>query len=296
MPELPEVETLKRALSPMIIGKTINAVWQSRLALRINIPPKQAQGLVGWRVTDVMRRGKNILWKLAKGDSNSCLLIHLGMSGRLRFCSTKEVREKHDHWEISFEEESIVLRYQDPRRFGGWSIAHSLTAIEDMLTLGQEPLSDILSPEIVDILSTRPPFNAQSLFQQTRQSQQPIKVWLMNGQNIAGIGNIYASEALFLAGINPARPAQKLLKKECATLVDGIHKILRQAIVAGGSTLRDYRQVDGEMGYFQFNFSVYDRAEELCIKCLDDRPPRHQKILHIVQAGRSTYYCPHCQS
>lgn len=271
MPELPEVETTRRGIEPYLLNEKITALtihqWQLRWAIPKNITDIKQQ-----KITSVERRGKYILIKTAKGTA----IVHLGMSGSLRICTnTNEPLRKHDHVEMQLSN-GAMLRLHDPRRFGCllWQAAseptHSL-----LEKLGPEPLLD--------------DFDAAHLIQATRKRKVPIKNLIMNSHIVVGVGNIYASEALFMAGVRPSRAAGRITYAECEKLVAAIKKILKQSIEQGGTTLRDFVNSDGEPGYFKQSLFVYGREGEACQKC-------KQPIKQMVLGQRSTFYCPKCQS
>jgi len=271
MPELPEVETSRRGIEPHILNKTVNDVIIRQRKLRWPITAGLKSQLTGQKINQVDRRGKYILLRSDAGT----VIMHLGMSGSLRILDKNTPAEKHDHLDICFNNNKI-LRLRDPRRFGAvlWTrsdpLKHKLLA-----SLGPEPLSD--------------EFNADYLFQQSRNRKVAIKIFLMNSQIVVGVGNIYASESLFRAGINPKRAANKISLSRYQALVDAVKFILRQSIQQGGTTLRDFTQQDGKPGYFQQTLSVYGRKSEPCLKC-------GTLIKQFTQAQRSTFYCPHCQT
>ena len=278
MPELPEVETIRLGMIPAIRNKRIAAVTVHRHDLRMHIPRNFAQGLKGETVTSLLRRGKYIL---AFTKSGTGFVLHLGMSGRLRIYGPGDFkakeRQKHDHvlWRM---EDNSALVFHDPRRFGmiipmtraGWQ---SQSPFDRM---GPEPLSD--------------DFTGPALAQALARRNGPIKTALLDQTVVAGIGNIYACEALYQAGIHPSARASSLRPKETARLAAALKDVLTRALAAGGSTLRDYRDASGERGYFQHHFSVYDRAGQTCPDCTCR--PASGGIVRIVQAGRSTFYCP----
>ena len=267
MPELPEVEVTRRGIEHLV-GRKITAVSVREPRLRWRVPATVG-ALAGTIVRGISRRGKYLLIDCGSGH----LILHLGMSGSLRFVPPGTVPQKHDHVDLAFE--GSVLRLRDPRRFGAllWTDAapesHPLLA-----DLGVEPLSR--------------DFDARKLHALARGRRTAIKQLLMDGHNIVGVGNIYASEALFLAGIRPRTAAHRLSLEQCARLVVAIKRTLRSAIRAGGSSLRDFIGSDGELGSFQTRYHVYDRTELPCRRC---RAP----IRRIVQGQRASFYCPGCQ-
>jgi formamidopyrimidine-DNA glycosylase len=268
MPELPEVEVTRKGLAPHLVGRAIVAVAVREPRLRWRIP-EAVRALAGRVVRSVRRRGKYLL--LDCGDGH--LILHLGMSGSLRLVAPGTLPGKHDHFDLAIGDK--VLRLRDPRRFGAvlWTTeppeAHPL-----IRHLGVEPLSSA--------------FNAGKLQALTRASAVQIKPFLMDGQRIVGVGNIYASESLFLAGIHPRTRAGRLSPARGKRLVSAIKGTLRTAIRAGGSSLRDFVGSDGARGYFQRRAWVYDRAGEKCRRC-------GGAIRRIVQGQRATYFCPVCQ-
>jgi len=270
MPELPEVETTRRGVTPGLVGTTIERVTVRNPRLRWPLPPDLPERLAGQRVLGVTRRAKYLLVEFADGT----LIVHLGMSGSLRFVPLGTPPEKHDHvdWQLSSGQ---LLRYRDPRRFGAvlWHIGpielHPLLA-----SLGPEPLSDA--------------FDGEHLFRSVQGRTIAIKQAIMDNHLVVGVGNIYANEALFHAGIHPARAAGRLSRDECARLADTIKLVLARAIEAGGSTLRDFVGAGGEPGYFQQTYYVYARDDEPCRHC-------GTPIRQLRQGQRSSYYCPLCQ-
>ena len=273
MPELPEVEVTRRGIAPALTGLRIAAVRARVPALRYPVPAKLGRLLAERRLDAVHRRGKYLLLDFGTGH----LLIHLGMSGSLRLVTTDKPAEKHDHLDLVFSGRGgdTALRLRDPRRFGavlwldGDPTRHPLLA-----SLGIEPLDDAFTPEWL----------ANAL----RGLTAPIKTTLMDSHRIVGIGNIYASESLFRAGIDPRRPAGTISRPRLARLVPAIKQTLSAAIAAGGSSLRDFIRSDGSSGYFQQQYFVYGRTGEPCRAC--GRP-----IRELRQGQRATFYCPRCQ-
>ena len=270
MPELPEVETTRRGIEPHINHQTINDVVVRNHALRWPIPEKLRQKTCKQQIQSVGRRGKYLLLGLETGT----VIIHLGMSGSLRICSTGTAAEKHDHVDFIFGN-NMILRLRDPRRFGAvlWT-AKDPAKHKLLSSLGPEPLED--------------DFNGRYLFQQSRKRSASIKSLIMNSHIVVGVGNIYACESMFLAGINPKRKAGSLSLARCDRLVSSIKKVLAESITQGGTTLRDFIRENGEPGYFAQKLFVYGRAGKPCAKC--GRP-----IRQITQQQRSTYYCTRCQ-
>lgn len=270
MPELPEVETTKRGISLHIEGETVSEVIVRQPRLRWPIPADLARILTGKKILHVSRRAKYLLFTFEHGT----LLIHLGMSGNLRVLTEAFPPEKHDHFDLLFAN-GKRLRYRDPRRFGAclWQAAengpHPL-----LLALGPEPLTD--------------EFNAAVLQLACAKRKTAIKLVIMDNHTVVGVGNIYASESLFRARINPDRPASSLNTQEAEQLVSAIKTTLHDAITAGGSTLRDYVDSDGKAGYFQLSAFVYGRAGMPCRVCGNE-------IKQMRQGQRSTFWCSVCQ-
>ncbi|MBQ0749961.1 MAG: bifunctional DNA-formamidopyrimidine glycosylase/DNA-(apurinic or apyrimidinic site) lyase [Roseovarius sp.] len=282
MPELPEVETVRRGLTPVMEGQVIARATVNRPDLRWPFPPDMAARLTGQRVTALRRRSKYILADLTSGES---LLIHLGMSGRMlvsgdplgRFVHDHPAPEKHDHVVLDMEGGARIT-FNDPRRFGAMDLLPTMTAEAHPLLarLGPEPLGNA--------------FNEPYLVAALKGRNTPIKSALLDQRIVAGLGNIYVCEALFRARISPLRRAGALSAKRAAALVPIIRAVLADAITAGGSSLRDFRQADGELGYFQHSFDVYGREGE---PCRNAGCKGH--IARVTQAGRSSFYCHQCQ-
>lgn len=271
MPELPEVETTRRGLLPKMKGRTIMKVEVSNRSLRWPIPKDFEKRVAGKQVIDLRRRAKYLLFDLNSGD---VVLSHLGMSGSFRVVSANRYRgKKHDHVLLHLDNH-LVVAFHDPRRFGMMEAIKKSDEKEHKLLegLGPEPLSKN--------------FNAAYLERVLSKRNAPIKPVLMDQKIVVGVGNIYASESLFLAGIHPHTPANRV--KALEPLVAAVQRTLESAIESGGSSLRDYMGAEGEAGYFQHHFQVYDRAGEDCFVC-------RKKITTEVMAGRSTYYCSTCQ-
>ena len=270
MPELPEVETTRRGLEPLLVGRRIRAAIVRNRAMRQPVPRRLPQQLAGATVRALTRRGKYLLFDCGAGT----LILHLGMSGRLWVVRDGAPPGKHDHFDLVLDDGTVV-RLRDPRRFGlvlwqaGDPLAHALLA-----SIGPEPLSAA--------------FDGTRLHAATRGRSTAIKHVIMDSHVVAGVGNIYANEALFRAGIDPRATARRLSRERCATLADRIRETLHLAIDAGGSSLRDYVGSDGMAGNYQSQFLVYDRAGEPCPRC-------GAKIREIRQGQRSTFYCPRCQ-
>ena len=269
MPELPEVETTRRGISPHVIGKKVSWVDIRQDQLRWPVSPGLAQHLAGLIIRDVDRRAKYLLFITDHGR----LMMHLGMSGSLRIMSRTVEPGKHDHVDIGFDDGS-VLRYRDPRRFGSMFWLQDGDSHTLLDNLGPEPLSD--------------EFNGHYLYQQSRQRRTAVKMFLMNSRIVVGVGNIYANEALFQAGIRPDRSAMRISEQRYQRLADAVRKVLTEAISAGGTTLRDFVREDGSPGYFHMQLTVYGRRNEPCVQC------RHP-LKEIRLSGRSTIFCQHCQ-
>ena len=266
MPELPEVETTKTSLLPLL-DQTVLKVEVRQPSLRWPIP-ENIQKLVGQKLLKLTRRSKYIL---AEFEQDS-MLWHLGMSGSFRLCAATDELRKHDHLIIQFED--IELRYHDPRRFGCilWLDQDSQSKLID--TLGPEPLSEA--------------FNAEYLAEKFKKKNVAAKVAIMDNHMVVGVGNIYATESLFNVGIHPAQPASSLSFQQIEQLVIEIKRILKQAIDLGGSTLRDYTNAMGENGYFQQTLLAYGRAGEMCVNC--------ETTLENLKLGqRASVFCPECQ-
>ena len=278
MPELPEVETVMRGLRPALEGKVIARALVHRPDLRFPLPPGLARRLTGARVLGFRRRGKYILMRLEGGDS---LLVHLGMSGRMvigHAGSNAETAHEHIVLETA---DGARIGFVDPRRFGSVDLVRTSDEERHKLLAGMGP------EQLED------DFTVASLAAALGGKKTPIKAALLDQRVVAGLGNIYVCEALFRAGISPQRLAQTIPGARAARLVPAIKDTLREAIAAGGSSLRDYVQPDGELGYFQHAWKVYGREGERCENC--PGPPGCAGIRRIVQSGRSTFYCPRTQ-
>ncbi|MFP5392121.1 MAG: bifunctional DNA-formamidopyrimidine glycosylase/DNA-(apurinic or apyrimidinic site) lyase [Gammaproteobacteria bacterium] len=276
MPELPEVEVTRRGVAPHLEGRVVERVLLRRDGLRWPFPPELASLLQGQRITHTGRRGKYLLIGFAHGT----LIIHLGMSGHLRVLPAATQAKKHDHIDLVVEGEDgpQALRLNDPRRFGAvlWHANEDGPLDQHVLlrALGVEPLEE--------------GFDGALLYRATRGKSAPIKQVLLGGDIVVGVGNIYACESLFRAGINPKTPAGRIGRERYDKLAHAIRTILAEAIVAGGSTLRDFLSVNGNSGYFQQSYFVYDRAGVPCRNC-------GSPVRQIKQGQRSTFYCVNCQ-
>lgn len=276
VPELPEVETVVRGLRPHLEGRRLVRVVQRRPDLRFPLPDNFAARLEGRRVLALGRRAKYILAQLDGGET---LLCHLGMSGRMVLGRADDgPLDPHDH--ILFEtDRGAVLRFNDQRRFGLMDLVadEALASHKLLCRLGPEPLGNH--------------FGGKSLAAALKGRRTPIKAALLDQKVVAGLGNIYVCEALFLAGLSPRRQAYTVQGARAERLAWAVRDVLLRAIEAGGSSLRDYVQADGELGYFQHHWSVYDREGETCPGCVCADAKRHG-IRRVTQSGRSTYYCP----
>lgn len=270
MPELPEVETTRRGLEPYLIGQRIDAVTIRDARLRWPIAEDFAVRLTGQTVRQLRRRAKYLLIDLDRGTA----IVHLGMSGALTIVGRATPAGKHDHLDIGIGA-THVLRLTDPRRFGSVHYVAGNACSHPLLRdLGPEPLADA--------------FDAASLHTGIKGRRASIKESIMNARIVVGVGNIYASEALFRAGIDPRMRAGKLSLRRCAALVAAIKDTLRDALRAGGSSLRDWQHADGSLGYFQQQYFAYGRAGEPCRRC-------GASIRTLRQGPRATFFCPGCQ-
>jgi formamidopyrimidine-DNA glycosylase len=270
VPELPEVEVTRLGLKPLLklnVGKVIIRNYSLRWPINSLLP----ELLKNQMLLDLNRRGKYILARFASGT----LIIHLGMSGRLCITSPDEVINKHDHVDIQFKENNLILRYCDPRRFGSilWTeddpYEHKL-----IKNLGPEPLNE--------------EFDAKYLFSRLRNKKQCIKSTIMDSHIVVGVGNIYASEALHYARIRPHRVSKKVTMKEVVSLVESIKNVIKEAIIKGGSTMNDFFDVNGKNGYFQNEHKVYGRENEPCLQC-------QFPIIQLKLGQRSSFFCKNCQ-
>lgn len=282
MPELPEVETVMKGLYPFLSKAKIIALDVRSPQLRIPIPKQKLKALLDVQIVNLERRAKYIFIHFA---NQKTMIVHLGMTGSFTVYPPKKhgdiTLDRHDHMVITTDK-NIKIIFRDPRRFGMIDVVDTdkILSYKSFQTLGPEPLDEI--------------FTAKVLQENLGGRKIAIKVAIMDQKVVVGVGNIYASEALFLSGISPTTAANEVPYKKLVLLVDKIKFILNAAIESGGSTLRDYRNVGGGAGYFQFNFSVYDRAGEPCLVC-DSSLNKAGGIQRIVQAGRSTFFCPKCQ-
>ncbi len=282
MPELPEVETVRRGLLPVMEGTRILQADVNRPDLRWPLPKLMAERVSGTRVMSLRRRSKYLLADLSSGET---LLVHLGMSGRIlisgeapgAFRNRHAMHDRHDHVVFHMEGGARVT-FNDPRRFGAMDLVatDSVERHQRLAGIGPEPLGNA--------------FDEVYLTSTLKGRRTTIKSALLDQRVVAGLGNIYVCEALHRAGVAPARRVSRLAAKRIASLVPNVRDVLSEAIAAGGSSLRDYRQADGELGYFQHAFRVYGRAGEPCTK-----PGCGGRIVRTVQSGRSSFHCPKCQ-
>ncbi len=269
MPELPEVETTRRGIEPHLKGRILAELTVREPRLRWPVPPNLPEQVRGQPILGVDRRGKYLLLHLQSGT----LLVHLGMSGSLRILNQPETPRKHDHIDL-ITERGIVARFNDPRRFGAWLWTTDWQSHPLLSGLGPEPLS--------------PDFSGDYLFRLSRGRKLSVKHFIMDSRVVVGVGNIYANEALFLAGIDPRRAAGRISSKRMETLAGTIRQVLENAIEVGGTTLRDFVNSEGKPGYFQQSLQVYGREGECCRSC--GTPLRHIRL-----GQRSTVFCPQCQ-
>ncbi len=269
MPELPEVEVARQGIAPHVEGRKIAgaAVRDGRLRQPVN--PDFSRRIEGQKLQVLWRRGKYLVGDLEQGQ----LLIHLGMSGHLRILSSQTPPAAHDHVDIHFAGE-ICLRFHDPRRFGLILWGEDFRTHPLLRNLGPEPLG--------------PDFSGSHLFRRSRGRTQAVKAFLMDAQTVVGVGNIYANESLFLAGLDPRRPAGGLGLTQCRRLAASVREVLSEAIAQGGTTLRDFARPDGRNGYFRLSLRVYGKEGEPCPRCA--RPLAGLRI-----GGRASVFCTHCQ-
>ena len=269
MPELPEVETTRRGIEPHLIGQTVSGVVLRESRLRWRVADNLRDYISGESINRVVRRAKYLFLCTNAGR----LMLHLGMSGSLRVLPRGVAPERHDHVDIEFQS-GIVLRYRDPRRFGSiiWLAGEETHPL--LKDLGPEPLSS--------------DFSSHYIYRKSRGRRTAVKTLIMNSRVVVGVGNIYANEALFRAGIRPDRLAMRVSIKRYEGLVEGIKSVLREAIVAGGTTLQDFFRENGTPGYFKSRLDVYGRKGQPCVKC-------GVLLKEIRQVGRSTVFCKICQ-
>lgn len=269
MPELPEVETIKRGVTPYLVNQRIERMVVRRQQLRWPVPEVISQ-LENVLITDVARRAKYLLITTEQGQ----ILVHLGMSGVLRIVPQDTPVAAHDHVDLLLST-GKVLRYTDPRRFGAWLWAPIPNEHKVLSHLGPEPLGEA--------------FNGELLYERSRNRRQAVKTFIMDNKIVVGVGNIYAQEALFAAGIHPSRAAGRISLQRYQVLAAAIKNVLAAAIAAGGTTLKDFAKADGQPGYFQQELMVYGRPGEPCMTC-------GAILLKALHGQRSTVYCGHCQT
>jgi len=272
VPELPEVETIRRGLGPLVTGRRILGVQVRDKRLREPIRPEQLRRLRGARVEGIRRRSKYLL---IDTSARLTLLVHLGMTGQLWVADRGRPRRPHEHVGIQLDD-GRDLRFADTRRFGLLRVLRSDRIDLDPRIMG-------LGPEPLD-----PALDGAALFRATRGRRKPIKNFLLDTRSIAGVGNIYACEALHRSRIHPKRPVGRIGEEAWGRLLGELRGVLNEAIAAGGTTLRDFLNAEGEVGYFAFSLRIYDRERKPCGRCA-------ATVRRIVQAGRSTFYCPRCQ-
>ncbi|RTK97900.1 MAG: bifunctional DNA-formamidopyrimidine glycosylase/DNA-(apurinic or apyrimidinic site) lyase [Neisseriaceae bacterium] len=267
MPELPEVQTVVNGLQKLV-GQKITKIITRFPRLRYPLNSKELNQCSGHIIQKIERRAKYIIITTDAGN----LICHLGMSGKITIYETPPEITKHDHVDIVTEH--FTVRYNDPRRFGCVIFSDDITKLEMLNTLGPEPLTDI--------------FTGKYLFEQIKSRKTTIKQLIMDNAIVVGVGNIYACESLFLSHISPLRTGNQLKLKECEKLVSNVKEVLQHAIALGGSSLRDYRNADGDLGYFQQNHFVYGHANKPCKIC--------NSIIQEIRLGqRNSFYCPTCQ-
>lgn len=273
MPELPEVETIRRGLEPLVKGRKVLEVTVRERRLRERVDSSSLERLRGARWTGIRRRSKFLLLDT---DAGWTLLVHLGMTGRLWVAETGRPRHAHEHVVIALQG-GRELRFADARRFGLVRVVRSRTIDRDRLLkrLGPEPLAEDL--------------RAEMFYRTTRGRKQPIKSFLMDTRSLAGVGNIYACEALYRCRVHPKRAVGRIGLEVWERLLKNLRDVLQEAIAAGGTTIRDFQNAEGDAGYFAVSLRVYGRSGEPCSRCA-------ASIRRIVQAGRSTFYCPRCQA
>ncbi|MBM3115872.1 bifunctional DNA-formamidopyrimidine glycosylase/DNA-(apurinic or apyrimidinic site) lyase [Jeongeupia naejangsanensis] len=270
MPELPEVETTRRGVAPYLDGAVVSELIVREARLRWPIPPELPERIAGQPIRSLRRRAKYLLIGFDTGTA----IVHLGMSGSLRVLTEAYPPEKHDHFDLVLAS-GVRLRYRDPRRFGALLWADGDGSDHPLIAaLGPEPLSDA--------------FDATHLAAALQRTRRAVKLVIMDNHVVVGVGNIYASESLFRAGVHPERPASALNADETAKLAEAIKATLAEAISAGGSTLRDFVDTEGKPGYFQLNAFVYGRNDTPCRVC--------GTLIRQIRIGqRTSYYCPRCQ-
>lgn len=271
MPELPEVETSRRGIDPYVSGQRVIQAIVRQPQLRWPVSAQITELLPGRLITHTSRRGKYLMLHVA---DDACVMIHLGMSGSLRIVTASDPVRKHDHIDLQLSNDR-TLRYHDPRRFGAMLWVAGDASLHPLLSsLGPEPLSE--------------DFDTHYLFRRSRGKKVPVKSFIMDSRVVVGVGNIYANEALFMAGIRPLTEAGTLSRQRCERLVTAIKQVIAQAITVGGTTLRDFVGGDGKPGYFQQSLLVYGRGGENCVQC--------GRTLDEIRLGqRATVFCRRCQ-
>jgi len=274
MPELPEVETTLRGIEGSVVGRKVVDVIVRNSRLRWPVPADIAERVRGRQVLSLSRRGKYLLWHFESGH----LLVHLGMSGRLKIIDEREEPQRHDHVDIKLDS-GKAIRFTDPRRFGAvlWASGdmEQLNNHKLLVALGPEPLGDL--------------FTGDYLFARAKKRKVPVKTFIMDSKVVVGVGNIYANEALFRSGIHPLREVGSISRKRLSALVEDIQRVLIQAIKAGGTTLKDFLNSEGKPGYFKQELQVYGRSGEPCTIC-------HTTLKEVRLAQRSTVFCRKCQT
>lgn len=273
MPELPEVETVCRGMRDELIGKEVVKFWKSDKNLRFPLSIPEIKHIICQKITDIKRRGKCIIITFSEGDH---LIVHLGMTGQISFSSDENKNKIHDHFRIYFLDK-FYMNFNDTRRFGyiEYVPKGELDNNKHLKLLAPEPLTE--------------DFNSKYLFTKLNESNKAIKEFIMDNTKVVGVGNIYASESLFRANIHPEIISKNLKRHQIDKLVTEIKNVLTEAIEAGGSSINDYVKSNGDLGYFQLKFNVYNRENLPCKIC-------DSSIIKIKQAGRSTYFCPNCQA
>ena len=269
MPELPEVETVCRGLRPFMEGKVLKNFTCYRQNLRNPFPPMFAERINQQKVTSILRRGKYILVNL----KDYTWIMHLGMSGRIQRNLSKEyIHQKHDH--VTWQVDDVIFAFNDPRRFGDMDLVSAITDYSPLKTMAPEPFA----------------ISQDEFYKRLQRTSRPLKTSLLDQSIIAGLGNIYVCEALWQSGLSPFKISNTITLSQTTVLLQNIIEVLERAITAGGSTLRDHRTVDGELGYFQQQLKVYGQKSMACLT-----PNCSGKIDRETQSGRSTYYCSVCQ-
>ena len=271
MPELPEVETITSALRKVVVGKTIIDVFLGKKNLRYPFPVNFKENIIGQTFGIPYRRAKYCIMPIS---NNQLIILHLGMSGQIRILNENIIIEKHDH-AVFYLDEGLIIKYNDPRRFGFLNLTtKNLDELNYFKNIGPEPNSNA--------------FNKNYLTDTINNKKTPIKNFLMNQKVVAGLGNIYVNEALYLSKISPKRPSNELTSNELESLVISIKEIISNSIKIGGTTLRNHIQPNGKIGYFANKLKVYGKINTLCNNC-------NTKIKHIKLSGRSTFFCGFCQ-